>query len=193
MLLWLKALHVIAVISWMAGLLYLPRLFVYHCEAEKGSKQSETFKVMEQRLLRFIMNPAMIVVWVTGPWLAWAQGMVYDRWLWAKFALVVAADRLSPRAGRLAQGLSPRTATARRAVLPDRQRGADAADGRHRHPGDREAVLETSRLSPDVCAHARQQALCFPANLLYVRRQHPRPFTAGGCGPRAPSKVRRRP
>ena len=67
MLLWIKALHVIAVIAWMAGLLYLPRLFVYHCEAEKGSKQSETFKVMERRLLRAIMNPAMIVVWVTGP------------------------------------------------------------------------------------------------------------------------------
>ena len=90
MLLWLKALHVIAVISWMAGLLYLPRLFVYHCEAEKGSRQSETFKAMEHRLLRYIMNPAMIVVWVTGPLLVWAQGMTQDRWLWAKFALVVA-------------------------------------------------------------------------------------------------------
>jgi putative membrane protein len=90
MLLWLKALHVVGVISWMAGLLYLPRLFVYHCEAEQGSKQSETFKVMEHRLLRYIMNPAMIVVWVTGPLLAWGQGMLYDRWLWAKFVLVVA-------------------------------------------------------------------------------------------------------
>ena len=89
MLLWLKALHVMAVISWMAGLLYLPRLFVYHCEAEKGSRQSETFKVMEQRLLRLIMNPAMIVVWVTGPLLAWQLGMYQDRWLMAKFALVV--------------------------------------------------------------------------------------------------------
>jgi putative membrane protein len=88
MLLWLKALHVIAVISWMAGLLYLPRLFVYHCDADKGSRQAETFKVMEHRLLRLIMNPAMIVVWITGPWLAWAQGMLWDRWLWAKFALV---------------------------------------------------------------------------------------------------------
>ena len=75
MLLWLKALHIVAVISWMAGLLYLPRLFVYHCEAEPGSKQSETFKVMEQRLLRLIMNPAMIVVWVTGPLLAWQMGV----------------------------------------------------------------------------------------------------------------------
>ena len=89
MLLWLKALHIVAVISWMAGLLYLPRLFVYHCDAEPGSKQSATFKEMERRLLRLIMNPAMIVVWVTGPWLAWAQGMLHDRWLWAKFVLVV--------------------------------------------------------------------------------------------------------
>ena len=58
---WIKALHVIAVISWMAGMLYLPRLFVYHCEAETGSKQSETFKIMERRLLKAIINPAMIV------------------------------------------------------------------------------------------------------------------------------------
>jgi putative membrane protein len=89
MLLWLKALHVIAVISWMAGLLYLPRLFVYHCAAEKGSTQSETFKAMERRLLRVIMNPAMIVVWLTGPLLAWQQAMHRDGWLMAKFALVV--------------------------------------------------------------------------------------------------------
>ena len=89
MILWIKALHVIAVISWMAGLLYLPRIFVYHCEAEKGSKQSETFKTMERRLLRYIMNPAMLVVWMTGPYLAWALGMVNDRWLWAKFGLVL--------------------------------------------------------------------------------------------------------
>ena len=87
---WIKALHVIAVISWMAGMLYLPRLFVYHCEAEAGSKQAETFKVMEQRLLRFIMNPAMIVVWVTGSWLVWEhEHMLAQPWLWAKFALVV--------------------------------------------------------------------------------------------------------
>ena len=65
--LWLKAFHVIAVIAWMAGMLYLPRLFVYHCEAEAGSRQSETFKVMERRLLRAIINPAMVVTWVLGP------------------------------------------------------------------------------------------------------------------------------
>ncbi len=88
-MLWLKALHIIAVISWMAGLLYLPRLFVYHCQAEAGSTQSETFKVMEHRLLRYIMNPAMIVVWVTGPLLAWQLGMHKDAWLLAKLVLVV--------------------------------------------------------------------------------------------------------
>jgi pimeloyl-ACP methyl ester carboxylesterase len=60
---WIKALHVMAVISWMAGMLYLPRLFVYHCDAEVGSKQSETFKVMEWRLLKLIINPAMTVTW----------------------------------------------------------------------------------------------------------------------------------
>jgi uncharacterized membrane protein len=67
---WIKALHVVAVIAWMAGLLYLPRLFVYHCEAEAGSKQSETFQVMERRLLKVIMTPAMIVTWLAGLYLA---------------------------------------------------------------------------------------------------------------------------
>ncbi|MGE0628371.1 MAG: protoporphyrinogen oxidase HemJ [Hyphomicrobiaceae bacterium] len=88
-LLWLKALHVIAVIAWVAGLLYLPRLMVYHADAEPGSKQSETFKVMERRLLRAIMNPAMIVVWITGPLLAWQFGYYHEGWMIAKFMLVV--------------------------------------------------------------------------------------------------------
>jgi putative membrane protein len=63
---WLLALHIVAVISWMAGLLYLPRLFVYHADAIKGSVQSETFKVMERRLMRGIMNPAMVIAWLAG-------------------------------------------------------------------------------------------------------------------------------
>lgn len=88
--LWIKALHIIAVIAWMAGLLYLPRLFVYHTVAQPGSEQSETLKVMERRLLRAIMNPAMIVVWLTGPYLAWAWGMYRDGWLIAKVVLVLA-------------------------------------------------------------------------------------------------------
>src|ERR1041384_1220250 len=77
---WIKALHVIAVIAWMAGMLYLPRLFVYHSEAEPGSKQSETFKVMERRLLRAIINPAMVVTWVAGLWLGLASGHYRTRW-----------------------------------------------------------------------------------------------------------------
>ena len=88
-MLWLKSLHVIAVIAWFAGLFYLPRLFVYHAGAAPGSELSETLKVMERRLLRLIMNPAMIVVWVTGPWLAWWQGVYTDGWFVAKFTLVV--------------------------------------------------------------------------------------------------------
>jgi len=87
--LWFKALHIIAVIAWMAGLLYLPRLFVYHCEAAPGSVQSETFKVMERRLLRAIINPAMIATWALGLWLAWDAGFFADAWLHAKLALVV--------------------------------------------------------------------------------------------------------
>ena len=86
---WLKAFHLIAVIAWMAGMLYLPRLFVYHCEAEPGSKQSETFKLMERRLLRFILNPAMVVTWVIGLWLAWHGGLYRAGWFEAKFVLVL--------------------------------------------------------------------------------------------------------
>jgi putative membrane protein len=71
-------------------MLYLPRLFVYHCEAEPGSAQSETFKVMERRLLRAIINPAMIATWALGLWLAWDAGFFSDAWLHAKVALVVA-------------------------------------------------------------------------------------------------------
>jgi putative membrane protein len=92
---WIKAFHIIAVIAWMAGMLYLPRLFVYHCAAEPGSVQSETFKAMERRLLRAIINPAMIATWVFGLWLAWLgpdsrYGWFASGWLWAKIILVLA-------------------------------------------------------------------------------------------------------
>jgi putative membrane protein len=91
---WIKAFHIIAVIAWMAGMLYLPRLFVYHCAAETGSVQSETFKVMERRLLRAIINPAMVATWVFGLWLAWLgpdsrYGWFASGWLWAKIILVL--------------------------------------------------------------------------------------------------------
>ncbi|MGE0719059.1 MAG: protoporphyrinogen oxidase HemJ [Alphaproteobacteria bacterium] len=89
---WTKALHIISVISWMAGLLYLPRLFVYHAAAETGSAQSETFKVMERRLLRGIMNPAMVATYVFGTSVAATPGIVDwgSGWIWAKLALVAA-------------------------------------------------------------------------------------------------------
>lgn len=89
MYVWIKALHVIAVISWMAGMLYLPRLFVYHCEAEQGSKQSETFKVMERRLLKAIINPAMTIAWLLGLYLAWTGHWFSATWLQAKLFLVL--------------------------------------------------------------------------------------------------------
>lgn len=88
---WVKALHVISVIAWIAGMMYLPRLFVYHTSAEKGSIQSETFKVMERRLFRGIINPAMILTWIFGLWMVfsglvdWSQG-----WPWVKAAAVIA-------------------------------------------------------------------------------------------------------
>jgi putative membrane protein len=87
---WLKAFHVIAVIAWMAGMLYLPRLFVYHCEAQKGSIQSETFKIMERRLLKAIMNPAMAATWILGLVLAWQGGWFTVGWLHGKLVLVLA-------------------------------------------------------------------------------------------------------
>ncbi|OYU47984.1 MAG: TIGR00701 family protein [Rhizobiales bacterium PAR1] len=87
--LWIKALHVVAVISWMAGLLYLPRLFVYHASEPVGSETSERFKVMERKLFRFIMRPAMTVSWIAGLWLSWSSFGFKGGWLHAKLALVV--------------------------------------------------------------------------------------------------------
>ena len=86
---WIKALHVIAVIAWMAGMLYLPRLFVYHCDAERGSKQSETFKIMERRLLKAIMSPAMGVTWLAGLYIAYAGQWFIAPWLHVKLLLVL--------------------------------------------------------------------------------------------------------
>ena len=87
---WIKALHVIAVISWMAGMLYLPRLFVYHASAAAGSELSKTLKIMERRLLKFIMNPAMIVAWLAGLYLVWAGNWHAAHWFQLKFLLVIA-------------------------------------------------------------------------------------------------------
>lgn len=86
---WIKAFHIVAVISWMAGMLYLPRLLVYHCAALPGSEQSETFKLMERRLLKIIINPAMIATWILGLWLAWSGGFFSAAWLHLKLLLVL--------------------------------------------------------------------------------------------------------
>ena len=86
---WIKAFHIISVIAWMAGMLYLPRLFVYHCDAAPGSVQSETFKVMEWRLLKLIINPAMIAAWVFGLALVWLGNWHVAHWFQAKFVLVL--------------------------------------------------------------------------------------------------------
>ncbi len=90
--LWVKALHIIVVIAWMAGLLYLPRLFVYHCEAEAGSARGEMLATMERRLLRAIMTPAMIASFALGAWLLLMPGVAdwTAGWLHGKLALVVA-------------------------------------------------------------------------------------------------------
>ena len=87
--LWIKVLHVLAIISWMAGLLYLPRLFVYHADVEKGSPTSELFKVMERRLLRYIMTPAMLVAWATGLYLAVISGYLSQGWFHLKLLMVL--------------------------------------------------------------------------------------------------------
>lgn len=88
---WIKALHIMAVISWMAGLFYLPRLFVYHVERSEGAAMDAVFQTMEEKLLRVIMNPAMIVAWVTGLTMA-AMPWVLDLgavWPYSKFAGLV--------------------------------------------------------------------------------------------------------
>jgi putative membrane protein len=88
--LWLKALHVISVIFWMAGMAYLPRLFVYHAEAEVGSEKSETFKIMERRLLRGIINPAMIATFIFGGLMIWANPeLMHQPWFHVKLTLVI--------------------------------------------------------------------------------------------------------
>jgi protoporphyrinogen IX oxidase len=86
---WIKAVHLIAAMAWMAGMLYLPRLFAYHSAAEAGSAQSQTFKVMERRLLQAIINPAMIATWVLGLWLVWSSEAWRAGWFQAKFVLVL--------------------------------------------------------------------------------------------------------
>ena len=89
---WFKALHVISVMAWMAGMLYLPRLYVYHADAEPGSDKSETFKIMERRLLRAITNPAMVASFIFGGLMLATPGAIdwSMGWIWVKLAMIVA-------------------------------------------------------------------------------------------------------
>jgi protoporphyrinogen IX oxidase len=114
-MLWVKSLHVISVIAWMAALLYLPRLMVYHAESTPGSEKSETFKVMERRLLKGIATPAMAASWVFGLWMAWLIGAWGDGWFYAKLFFVLL---LSGYHGVLARWV--RTFAADRNVRPAR-------------------------------------------------------------------------
>ncbi len=100
MYLWLKALHVIAVIAWMAGMLYLPRLFVYHAVTPSGSPQSETFKIMERRLYWAIMTPAIVITWIAGLILIWQGDWIKAPWMHAKLALVIAMSAVHDHYGR---------------------------------------------------------------------------------------------
>ncbi|HZL41420.1 MAG TPA: protoporphyrinogen oxidase HemJ [Pseudolabrys sp.] len=104
MYLWIKAFHIVAVVAWMAGMLYLPRLFVYHASAKSGSELSETFKVMERRLLKLIINPAMIATWLLGLTLIWLMGkdaFLAAGWLHIKLVLVLAMSGLHGYLARL--------------------------------------------------------------------------------------------
>ena len=92
--LWIKVVHILAVISWMAGMLYLPRLLVYHADAAGGSTEAKTLAVMERRLMRAIMLPALLAVWASGITLAIWGGFLPEGWFQAKFALVIAMSAL---------------------------------------------------------------------------------------------------
>ncbi len=138
---WIKALHVIAVISWMAGMLYLPRLFVYHCEAEVGSKQSETFKVMEWRLLKAIINPAMIITWLAGLYLAWSGHWYASGWFHAKLTLVLVLSGVHGFFSRLVKDFAADRNTRSQKFYRIINEVPTVLMILDRHPGDREAVL----------------------------------------------------
>ncbi len=113
--LWIKVLHIVAMVAWMAGMLYLPRLFVYHAGAATDSDQARTFVVMERRLMRMIMLPALLVTWASGLALAVQAGFLGQGWLHGKLLLVMVLTALHGYFGRVrkdfAQGENHRSAT----------------------------------------------------------------------------------
>ena len=106
MYLWIKAFHLIAAISWMVGLLYLPRLYVYHAMVEPGSARAETFALMERRLLKAIMTPAMIVTFILGFWMIILNpGLFEEWWFIAKFVMVFIMAGVHGKLSKLRRGL----------------------------------------------------------------------------------------
>ena len=110
---WVKALHVISVIAWIAGMMYLPRLFVYHAAAEKGSIQSETFKIMERRLFRGFITPAMILTWVFGLTMVFTPGIIdwSQKWVWVKAVAVILLSAIHGYYGRQVRAFATDTNT----------------------------------------------------------------------------------
>ena len=100
---WVKAAHVLSVIAWMAGMMYLPRLFVYHADAAAGSDKSETFKIMERRLYKGIITPAMLATWGFGLWMAFGFGVIdfSQGWMWVKAVMVIALSAVHGLYGTL--------------------------------------------------------------------------------------------
>ena len=147
-MLWLKAFHIMAVVAWFAGLFYLPRLFVYHADAKPGSELSETFKVMEHRLLTAIMTPAMAIVWLTGLTLAYWEGAFSDGWLHAKLALVFLLSGFQGALSRLDARLCRRPQHPVGEVLSHRQRGPDRVPNRDRAACGPETLLTRNLARP---------------------------------------------
>jgi uncharacterized integral membrane protein (TIGR00701 family) len=139
---WIKSLHIVAMVAWMAGLFYLPRLFVYHSErASPGSEQSETFKIMERKLLRLIMNPAMAATWILGILLAITPGIV--DWSGAGWIYVnLRAHSVSSLAGIEAEGLRSRHKQGEWTHLPTDERAAARWAPRDRRDGGRSTILK---------------------------------------------------
>ena len=144
--LWIKVVHILAVISWMAGMLYLPRLFVYHADAAGGSTEAKTFAVMERRLMRAIMLPALLAVWASGITLAIWGGFLHEGWFQAKFALVIAMSALHGYFAIGPQGIGGRNESAWRAVFSCPQRSSDRLDGGDRHSRRGQTNLIINRL-----------------------------------------------
>ena len=146
---WTKSLHIISMVAWMAGLLYLPRLYVYHAMVPIGSNRSETFKIMERRLERGIMTPAMVATWGFGLLLAGTPGVVDWRmgWMWVKLAFVAAMSAFHFLLSRW-RCLRRRPQQAFDEVFSDRQRAADVGDDSHRAPRRGQAVLIRKAVQP---------------------------------------------